>query len=151
MPSVPVTVFNANTNQVSISVNTGAPIAINGTGPNANWVPQQPSPNPLSYSNGYPAANVFGSLAPNQVSVIVDGVPISQPLQISIPQSGPVFSLQLYIFFNTTSTVSWTMLSGGQPVASGMALTNSALEASARATARPSSGKKSSAKKAKKR
>ena len=145
--SVPVTVFNANTNPVAISVNTGAPVTINGTGPNQNWVPQQPSPNPLSYSNGYPAANVFGSLAPNQVTVIVNGVPISQPLQISIPQSGPVFSLQLYIFFSTTSTVSWTMLSGGQPVASGMALTHAALMASAKAA--PSS-KKKPAKKGKK-
>jgi hypothetical protein len=139
--SAPVTVFNANTQPVSISVNTGAPIAINGTGPNQNWVPQQPSPNPLTYSNGYPAANVFGSLAPNQVTVIVNGVPISQPLQIPIPQTGPVFSLQLYIFFNTTSTVSWTMLSGGQPIASGMGLTHSALETSARAMS-GSSGKK---------
>jgi hypothetical protein len=145
--SVPVAVFNANTNPVQISVNTGAPISISGTGPNQNWVPQQPSPNPLTYSNGYPAANVFGSLAPNQVTVIVNGVPISQPLQISIPQTGPLFSLQLYIFFGTTSTVSWIMLSGGQPIASGMALTHAALAASAKSSA--SSGKKSSAKKAK--
>jgi hypothetical protein len=91
----------------------------------------------------------------NQVTVLVNGVVISQPLYITIPQSGPVFSLQLYIFFSTTSTVSWVMLSAGQPVASGTALTVRAMEMSAMevssAASKPSSGKKSSGKKSSKK
>ena len=124
--NAPVAIFNANSNPIQVSVNTGAPITINGTGPNQNWNPQQPSSNPLSYSNGYPQANVLGSFAPNQVVVIVNGVPVSQPLQISIPQSAPVFSLQLYIFF-AYSTVSWTLLSSGQAIASGAAVSNASM------------------------
>ncbi len=125
--SAPVAVFNTNTNVIQVSVNTGAPFTINGTGPGQNWNPQQPSSNPLSYSNGYPAPNVLGSMGVNQVMVMVNGAPISQPLSISIPQSGPVFSLQLYIFFSAYSTVSWTLLSSGQPISSGTALSNASM------------------------
>jgi hypothetical protein len=125
--NAPVAVFNTNANGIQVSVNTGAPLTINGTGPSQNWNPQQPSSNPLSYSNGYPAPNVLGSMGVNQVMVMVNGAPISQPLQISIPQYAPVFSLQLYIFFSAYSTVSWTLLSSGQPFSSGTALSNNSM------------------------
>jgi hypothetical protein len=124
--SVPVTLFNANSSSLQIAVNNGPPISIAGTGPSQSWVPQQPNPNPLSYTNGYPAPNVFGSLDTNQVQVIVNGMPVSAPLQISIPQGAPVFSLQLYIFF-AYSSVSWTLLNSGQPIGSGTAISHAAM------------------------
>jgi len=118
--SVPVTVFNTNTNACAIVVNRGNQISIPGTGPAQNWIAQQPNPGQLSYSNGSPAPNVFGSMGGNQVEVFINGMPMGSPLYITIPQSGPVFSLQLYIFFSSNSSVSWTLLSNGQPIGSGV-------------------------------
>jgi hypothetical protein len=118
--NVPVAVFNTNTNSCAIVVNGGNQISIPGTGPAQNWVAQQPNPGQLSYSNGYPAPNVFGSMGGNQIQVFINGMSMGSPLYITIPQSGPVFSLQLYLFFSSNSSVSWTLLSNGQPIGSGV-------------------------------
>ena len=118
--SVPVTVFNSNSNACAIVVNRGNPISIPGTGPGQNWAAQQPNPGQLSFSNGNPAQNVLGSMGGNQIQVIVNGMPMESPLYITIPQSGPVFSLQLYIFF-ANSSVSWTLLNNGELIGSGTA------------------------------
>jgi hypothetical protein len=120
--NVSVNVFNAGATTIQVSVNGGSPISIAGTGPSQNWAPQQPS-NPPSYTNGYPASNVFGSMGMNQVLVMANGSPLGQPLSISIPQRGPVFSLQLYIFFSGSSA-SWTLLSNGQVIAAGQGIDN---------------------------
>ena len=152
--SAPVAIFNANSQPVQVQVNAGTLVSILGTGPTQLWAPQQAGTSPWTYSNGFPAKDVFGSMGQNQVNVLVNGVVIGQSVPITIPQSGPVFSLQLYIFFNTTSTVSWTLLSSGQPVGSGTALTASALMLAAKESAsgkKPSSKKKPSKKSAKKR
>jgi hypothetical protein len=115
---VAVTVFNPSTSPLQISVNDGAPFSIAGTSPNQDWVPQQPNPNPLSYTDGDPAPDVFGP-GGNQVQVLADGVPISWQLRINIPKSAQVISLQLYIFFSDRASVSWTLLNNGQYIASG--------------------------------
>jgi hypothetical protein len=119
--NIPVTVFNSSTNACAILVNNGNQIVIPGTGPAQNWVAQQPNPGQLSFSNGYPAPNVLGSMGGNQIQVMINGMPIGSPLHINIPQSGPIFSLQLYIFFSSNSSVSWTLLNNGQTIGSGTA------------------------------
>ena len=145
--AVPVTIFNANQASVGVQVNGAAQFTVAGTGSSQNWNPQQPNPNPLSYVNGYPAPNVFGVLAPNQVILFSGGAPISQPLSISIPQSQPVNSLQLYFFFGTTTSVSWVLLNSGVPIAQGTQLTSAALSAQAKAsTKKPGKAKKASKK-----
>ncbi|OLE54215.1 MAG: hypothetical protein AUG51_09270 [Acidobacteria bacterium 13_1_20CM_3_53_8] len=144
--AVPVTIFNANQASVQVQVNGGTQFTIAGTGPSQNWQPQQPNPNPLSFNNGYPAANVFGTLAPNQVVLYSGGSPISQPLSISIPQTQVVNSLQLYFFFGTTTTVSWVMLNSGQPIAWGTNLSTTALKSAASVKA-PRGGSKKASKK----
>ena len=113
--NVPVSVFNTNSGSCAIIVNRGNPISISGTGPSQNWVAQQPNPGQLSFNPGYPGPNAFGSMGGNQVEVIVNGAPLGSPLYITIPQSGPISSLQLYIFFSSNS-VSWTLLNNGQPI-----------------------------------
>jgi hypothetical protein len=138
--NVAVALFNTNSSSLQIVVNNGSPVSIAGTGPSQNWVPQQPNPNPISANNGYPAPNVFGVMAPNQVQVIVNGTPVSAPLQISIPQSAPVFSLQLYIFFSYSS-VSWTLLNGGQLIGSGTAISDAAMMMMAAPKKAPSKSK----------
>lgn len=114
--SVPVTIFNASQMAVQVSVNGGGQFTISGTGPGQNWQPQQPNPNPLSFSNGYPAPNTFGSMGANQVMIFIGGTPAS--LNIGIPGGVPINSLQFY-FFSSYSGVSWFMLNNGQVISSG--------------------------------
>jgi hypothetical protein len=45
--SVPVTVFNPNELPLLLSVNGGNIFEVFGTGPDQNWQPQQPNPNPF--------------------------------------------------------------------------------------------------------
>jgi hypothetical protein len=113
-----IAVFNSSSNQLQIRVNNGGALSIAGAGPSQNWAPQQPNPNPLSFDYGYPSPNVFGGTGVNQVMVSANGSPLGSPLQVSIPQSGPISSLQLYIFI-AGSSVSWSLLSGGQQIGSG--------------------------------
>jgi hypothetical protein len=127
MSNVPVTIFNTSSNMLSVSVNQGDWFTISDAGENPNlppqkpnWKPQQPDPNPLSFSTGSPEANTFGLGAPNQVEVNNDyGINFS--FQISLPQSGPIPSLQLYLFcaWDVGETVSWVMLNNGLVIASG--------------------------------
>jgi len=118
--SVPVYVFNANELSVSLVVNDGNSFYISGTGPDQNWQPQQPNPNPFGFVDGPPAPNVFGTLAPNQVLILFGRGPISPPLIINIPQGTVVDSLQLYIFFTLAPTAgTWVMLNAGNPISWG--------------------------------
>lgn len=144
--AVPVTIFNANQQSVQVQVNGGAQFTIAGTGSSQNWQPQQPNPNPLSFANGYPAPNVFGVLAPNQVILFAGGSPISQPLSISIPQSQPINSLQLYLFFGSYTSLSWVLLNSGMPIAQGTQLVNGALLAQAKAPSKKKKTRKASKK-----
>lgn len=127
MPNVPVTIFNTSSNVLTVSVNQGDSLTIYNAGNNPNlppqkpnWKPQQPDPNPLSFSTGSPAANTFGIGAPNQVEVYNGGVINNFSFQISLPQSIPIVSLQLYIFcvWDAGETVSWVMLNNGLVIAS---------------------------------
>jgi hypothetical protein len=116
---VPVTIFNANEDAIFVDVNNGGAIYLPGSGANFNWVPQQPNPNPFSFTTGNPGPNVFGMLAPNQVLLIYGRGPIWPALQINIPQTDTITSLQLYIFFQVPTMASWILLNAGAPIAWG--------------------------------
>jgi hypothetical protein len=130
--SVPVTVFNATAFPIQLMVNGGSPFSVSGTGPNFNWQPQQPIPNPLSFTTGNPAPNVFGASGTNQVVILFARGPIGAPLQINIPQTQPINSLQLYLFFDISTMMSWVMLNGGRPISWGTILTDAAIKAAAK-------------------
>ena len=120
--NVPVTLFNAQSEQLQVSVNGGTQIVIPGTGPSLNWNPQQPSANFPSFAYGSPQKNVFGTDAPNQIQVSIQGSSNSYLYWINIPPGLPVSSLQLYFFWGSNSTVSWIMLNNGIPIAQGSQL-----------------------------
>ena len=113
--SVPVSVFNASSMPLQVVVNNGNPVSINGTGPAQNWTPQQPSSSPWSCEMGYPSPNSFG-FGPNMVQMMAGGV--STNFQVNIPQSIPILSIQLYIFFSNAAW-SWSLLNNGQLIGSG--------------------------------
>ena len=120
--NVPVTLFNAQSEQLQVSINGGQQIIIPGTGPSLNWNPQQPSANFPSFAYGTPQPNVFGTDGPNQVQVSIQGSNNSYQFSFNIPPSPPVSSLQLYFFWGSNSTVTWIMLNSGIPIAQGSQL-----------------------------
>ena len=115
--SVSVNVFNPNERPLLLAVNGGNIFEVDNTGPDQNWQPQQPNPNPLGFVNGSPAPNVFGTLAPNQVLIIFGRGPVAPPLIINLPQGTEIDSLQLYIFLTLAPTAgTWVMLNAGAPI-----------------------------------
>jgi hypothetical protein len=114
--AVPVAVFNASSQAITITVNNGAQFSVAGTGPTQSWVPQtQASGTGPTYSPGYPAQNVVGNLGANQITAAVAGVPIGGgPFSFSLPNSYPVGSVQLYLFFQNVQSASWLVLTDGK-------------------------------------
>lgn len=114
--AVPVTVFNASSQTITIVVNNGPQVTVNGTGAAQGWQPQfqVPSMGP-SYSPGYAAMNVIGNLGMNRVQAFVNGVPVGGgPFRFSLPTNYPVSSVQLFLFFASVQTASWMILTDGK-------------------------------------
>ena len=115
--SIPVSVFNSNQFPFFISVNGGNVVPWPNTGPGQNWQPQQPDPNPFSFSNGDPAPNVFGTSAVNKVDVYFARGPANPTILMTLPQNQSAAALQLYIFLQTGVVTSFMMLADGVPTA----------------------------------
>ncbi len=96
--NVPVTLFNAQSEQVQVTINSGPQIVIPGTGPSLNWNPQQPSANFPSFAYGPPQANVFGTDGSNQIQVSIQGSNNSYRYWVSIPPSLPVLFTAIVFF-----------------------------------------------------
>jgi hypothetical protein len=130
MATVPVALFNASSQAITITVNQGSQVPVPATGPSLAWQPQtQASGTGPTYSTGYPAPNVLGSLLTNQVQAFVGGSPIGGgPFSFSLPNNYPVTSVQLYLFFATVQSASWLVLTDGkicaQQMVSGPAATD---------------------------
>lgn len=113
--TVPVSVFNANTQSVQVVVNNGASFTIDGaSGP--NYTPQLPTKGGPSFTLGGPAQNTFG-IGQNQVQITPTNSIISNSFTMTLPASINYVSLQLYIFFATVNSVSWVLLQNGQIIA----------------------------------
>jgi hypothetical protein len=115
MPATPVTIFNASSLPVQISVNNGSQFSIAGAGSYAGWVPQSPASGGPAWSNQGAAQN---ALAPGTNSLMVTPQGAMQPitLTVALPASMRWSSLQLYLFFNSYTDVSWAALNDGQYV-----------------------------------
>ena len=114
--AVPVTLINASSQSITLTVNNGPQIQIPGTGPSLNWAPQtQPPGSGPNYSPGYPAPNVIGNLGQNQLMAFVNGVPIGgSPFVFSLPTFYPVSSVQVYLLFSNVQSASWLVLTDGR-------------------------------------
>jgi hypothetical protein len=113
-----VYLFNASSNLIYIYTNGAAPnqaISAPGTSPTLLWVPQSPATQP-TFTNT-PQAGTFG-WGNNTVTVQVAGGTISQAFTISIPQNTqlPMFSVEIYLFYQSVNSVSWMVLGDGTPV-----------------------------------
>ena len=114
--AVPVNIFNASTQTITVVVNGGPQVSIGGTGATAGWQPvSQPASAGVSYSPGYPAPNVIGNLEVNNVTATVQGVPIGgAPFYFSLPTNYAVGSVQLYLFFGSVQSANWIALTDGK-------------------------------------
>jgi hypothetical protein len=117
--AVAVTLFNASSLEISVSVNLGPQIAIPPTSDFENWAPQSQDPDDgPSYVSGMPAPNALGNSAPNQIQAYVSGSPVAVgPFNFSIPAGKPFGSIQIYVFFLTVQACSWLALMDGKPFA----------------------------------
>ena len=113
--AVPVTVFNASSQTIAVTVNQGSQFTVLGTGAAQNWAPQpQRSGAGPSFSPGYPAPNVIGNAAPNVIQAYVSGSPIGGgPFTFSLPQYYPVGSVQIFLFFATVQSATLVVLTDG--------------------------------------
>lgn len=113
--AVPVSIFNASSESITVTVNQGSQVPVPGTGGAQNWQPQtQASGSGPGYSSGNAAPNVIGNLGTNTVQAFVNGSPIGGgPFVFSLPSNYPVGSVQLYVFFATVQSVSWLILTDG--------------------------------------
>jgi len=90
--------FNANTFQVEVMVNGGAPFTIGPTSPAIRFRPQVPAVAP-QFVNGPATPGVFG-IGANNLSITPSGWTSPHIFSFGIPDSSPIISLQVYIFWN---------------------------------------------------
>ena len=122
MPSI--TIFNANPLAVQISVNNGAQFSVAAaSGP--NWVPQSPTSGGPTWSNTTPAQNVIAP-GDNYFTITPSGGIQPFTTLVSLPKTFLWNSVQLYIFFNSYTDVSWIVLNEGQFVTGNLKLMSSA-------------------------
>jgi hypothetical protein len=112
---LPVTIFNASPLAVQISINNGASFSIQGTHA-PNFTPQTPSAGGPTWGSTTAAAQNVIAFGPNELSITPQGVLAPYITQLDVP-AVPWISLQIYIFFNAYSGVSWILLNNGQFVA----------------------------------
>ncbi len=120
-----VTIFNANTLPVQVSVNNGASFTIAGASAATNWVPQTPSSGSPTWSNNQPGQNVIAP-GTNYLNITPQGTLQPYTTTMILPGTIQWNSLQLYIYFNSNTEVSWIVLNEGQYVTGNIQLTSMA-------------------------
>ena len=117
MANIPVSIFNTSSLPLQVSVNRGQPVAVSGTGPGQNWVPQQSAP--ATFLVDYnPPYRKFCTRTIQVDKVNIDGAPTTLLLLIPMPNA-QIISLQLYIFSEGGSRASWVLLDDGIMVGQG--------------------------------
>jgi hypothetical protein len=111
-PTVPVTLFNADTSSINVVVNNGSTIVVLGAA--------SPTYAPGSNSTGVtfqtlPATGVL-SVGSNYVNMTPSGAQQPVVFTINIPANIQIISLQLYMFWESATTAAWVLLNNGQVI-----------------------------------
>jgi hypothetical protein len=113
--AVPVSVFNANTLPVNVIVNNGTQFTIGGAaGP--SFTPVLPTSGGPTYDNNPPAPNKLGP-GTNSFSATPQGSIVPVVFALPIPTNQQIISLQVYVFWQGSNSVSWVLLNNGQLIA----------------------------------
>ena len=114
-----VTIFNANILDVVVQVNNGVQFSVSAANA-TTWAPSSPSSGAPTWNNVAVAPNVFAP-GDNYLTITPAGVPQGFNTVVSLPKTMWI-SLQLYIFFDTYSSVSWIALNNGEYVTGNLSL-----------------------------
>jgi hypothetical protein len=94
--------FNANTVQVTVVINNGSPFVIGRTSAASRFRPQVPPVAPV-FVFGPATVGKIG-FGPNCIAITPSGWPTPQFFAFTIPEALPITSLQIYIYWNGTTT-----------------------------------------------
>jgi hypothetical protein len=115
--SVPVSVFNMNVDAVNVNINNAPQsFSISGATPATGYYPNQPTVNPTFGSQ--PAANVLGP-GLNSLALTPEESTTPMILSANIPTTVQIASLQLYLFWDSATTIGYVLLNNGQVLISG--------------------------------
>ncbi len=115
--TVAVSVFNANTDQVNVNINNSSSgFSINGTTAALSFYPMTPTASDAPTFGSRPGPNVLG---PGSNSLAITPVGVNQPglFTLQIPTTQQIISLQLYVFWDSATTIGYALLNNGQVLA----------------------------------
>jgi hypothetical protein len=113
MSQVSVSIFNANTMQVTVIVNNGSPLIIGPTSSASEFRPEVPAVAPVFVTG--PATPGTIGIGPNCIAITPSGWTTPQFFPFTIPEVMPISSLQIYIYWNDdTGTCQAYFASSGQ-------------------------------------
>jgi hypothetical protein len=111
-----VNMFNASVTSINVVINSGGgQFRIFGASPSLNWHPVPATKQPAFTGKG-PAPDAFGYGA-NECAITPASSGSPNPLTITIPDTiNPSDSIQLYLFYEDDTHVTWIVLDNGRAV-----------------------------------
>jgi hypothetical protein len=110
-----VSMFNASATGIKVVVNNGTQFTIFAASPSLNWYPVSAAKQP-AFSGSVPRQGVFG-YGDNQCAITPASGGSTNTLTINIPQTiNPNDAVQLYLFYQDDSHVTWVLLDNGRAV-----------------------------------
>jgi hypothetical protein len=110
-----VYIFNAASVAINVIVNNGTQFSVPAATA-STWGPGVPTTNP-TFSGSLPAQGQFGYGVNNcAITPATGGGTVTA--SVNVPQSiNPSDAIQLYLFYQNTTSVSWVLLDNGRAVA----------------------------------
>lgn len=110
-----VNMFNASATRINVVVNNGGPFTIFAASPSLQWYPVSPAKQP-AFTGNLPAPGQFG-YGENECAISPATGGSTNPLTITIPVTiNPSDSIQLYLFYEDDTHVTWVVLDNGRAV-----------------------------------
>jgi hypothetical protein len=118
-----VSMFNASATSINVVVNNGTQFTIYAASPALNWYPVSPAKQP-AFSGNVPVKGAFG-YGNNQCAITPASGGSTNTLTITIPNTiNPSDAVQLYLFYEDDSHVTWVLLDNGRAVDGSLDLTS---------------------------
>jgi hypothetical protein len=114
-----VYIFNAASVAINVIVNNGTQFSVPASTA-TTWAPGVPTTNP-SFTGSLPAQGQFG-YGVNNCAITPTTGGGTVPVSVNVPQAiNPSDAIQLYLFYQDTTAVSWVLLDNGRAVAGNLA------------------------------
>ena len=118
-----VNMFNASATRINVVINNGGEFTISAASPSLKWYPVPPSKQP-AFTGSLPAQGAFGYGA-NQCAITPASGGSPNPVTITIPNTiNPSDSIQLYLFYEDDTHVTWIVLDNGRAVSGSLSFSS---------------------------